>query len=47
MGSILQRNIKIWLFQKVGKGKNKLAVAEEISDISWKKLFDNFKLGHF
>ena len=30
MGSILKRNIKIWLFQKVEKSQKKVAVAEEI-----------------
>ena len=30
-GSILQRSIKIWLFQKAAKSQSKVAVAEEIS----------------
>ena len=32
MGSVLKRNIKGWLFQKVRKNQK----------LSWKKLFDNF-----
>ena len=28
--SILKRNTKIWLFQKVGKSQNNVSVAEEI-----------------